>query len=43
MAIEGYYKTGIQLLPAPNVQAVVGLERIGIEGAIDFLIDTGSV
>lgn len=42
MAIEGYYKTGIQLLPAPHVQAVVRLPRIGIEGTIDFLIDTGA-
>jgi hypothetical protein len=42
VAIEGYYRTGIQLLPAPHVQAVIQLPRIGIEGAVDFLIDTGA-
>lgn len=42
MAIEGYYKTGIQRLPAPHVQAIVHLPRIGVSGVIDFLIDTGA-
>ncbi len=42
MAIEGYYRSGFNLLPAPHVQALVRLPRLGKLALVDFLIDTGA-
>lgn len=42
MPIQGFFKTGIQLLPAPYVQALVILPRLQVSAQVDFLIDTGS-
>lgn len=42
MAIKGYFRFGINPLPAPFVQAYIQLPRLHVDGYIDFLIDTGS-
>lgn len=42
MAIEGYFRSGFHLLPAPHVQASVFFPRLGKHGYVDFLIDTGA-
>jgi hypothetical protein len=42
MPIEGYYKTGLMLLPAPYVQALVFLPRLNVSAAVELLIDTGA-
>lgn len=40
MAIAGYFDSGSE--PAPYVEARVHLPQLGLSGAVDFLLDTGS-
>lgn len=42
MAIEGYFRSGLDILPAPYVQAHIYFPRLGVGGEVDFLIDTGA-
>lgn len=42
MTIEGYFRTGWNILPAPHVQAFVQIPRLALQTSIDFLIDTGA-
>lgn len=42
MAIEGYFKSGFDILPAPYVQAYLYFPRLDLADTVDFLIDTGA-
>jgi len=42
MTVKGYFPTGFHTLPAPYVQAALVLPRLGLQGLINFLIDTGA-
>jgi len=42
MAIIGYYPTGFHTLPAPYVQAAVFMQRLQVQGLVNFLIDSGA-
>ena len=42
MPIEGYFKSGLNVLPAPYVDSIIQFPRLGIGGPVDFLIDTGA-
>lgn len=42
MAIEGYFRSGLDLEPAAYVRTYIYLPRLGISGSVDFLIDTGA-
>ena len=42
MAIEGFFRSIGRSAPGPYVNATIVLPRLGVEGDVTFLIDTGS-
>jgi hypothetical protein len=42
MVLQGYYKEGISRVPGPFIMVYVSFTRLGVQGFVEFLVDSGA-
>ena len=42
MVLRGYYKEGLSVVPGPYIMVYVSFTRLGAQGFVEFLVDSGA-
>ena len=42
MVLQGYYKEGLTRVPGPFMMVYVSFTRLGVQGFVEFLVDSGA-
>ena len=42
MVLQGYYKEGVSRVPGPFITVYVSITRLGVQGFVEFLVDSGA-